>query len=143
MVWEVKDIGAKSAESSKKVKKTGKQKKPAISADEEAWNKLSMEAPPPMPETIHFSVAGTKKRKRIKANVETIHDLDWSEVEQSSSALLTDDAGGFVCLEELSDIDVEYEGDDSTGKIIKFKVRFTFIQQSLDLRHLYSMPFIT
>ncbi|CAM0136998.1 ATP-dependent RNA helicase [Umbelopsis sp. WA50703] len=121
MVWEVKDIGAKSAESSKKVKKTGKQKKPAISADEEAWNKLSMEAPPPMPETIDLPVAGTKKRKRIKANVETIHDLDWSEVEQSSSALLTDDAGGFVCLEELSDIDVEYEGDDSTGKIIKFK----------------------
>ncbi|KAJ2963969.1 hypothetical protein NQZ79_g1049 [Umbelopsis isabellina] len=122
MVWEVKDIGTNSAEPAKNnVKKGGKQKKPALSADEEAWNKLSMEAPPPLPESIDLPLSGTKKRKRTKTQVETIHDLDWSEVEQSSSALLTDDAGGFVCLEELSDVDVEYEGDDSTGKIIKFK----------------------
>jgi ATP-dependent RNA helicase DDX24/MAK5 len=53
--------------------------------------------------------------------------MEWSEVQNPSSLLMTDDAGGFVCLEELSDIEVEYEGDDATGKIIKFKVWYSNI----------------
>ncbi|GAB5588402.1 ATP-dependent RNA helicase [Umbelopsis nana] len=122
MVWEVNDIGSKPAESKgNKAKKNGKKQKREISADEEAWSKLSLEAPPPLPQAFDSTATGTKKRKRTKHNVETIHDLQWSEVQNPSSLLLTDDAGGFVCLEELSDVDVEYEGDDATGKIIKFK----------------------
>jgi ATP-dependent RNA helicase DDX24/MAK5 len=128
MVWEVKDVDSQPVESKKsKGKKGGKKQKREVSADEEAWTKLSVEAPPPLPKSLDTAAAGTNKRKRGKHNVETIHDMEWSEVQNPSSLLMTDDAGGFVCLEELSDIEVEYEGDDATGKIIKFKVWYSII----------------
>jgi hypothetical protein len=140
MVWEVNDIGSKPAESKgNKAKKNGKKQKREISADEEAWSKLSLEAPPPLPQAFDSTATGTKKRKRTKHNVETIHDLQWSEVQNPSSLLLTDDAGGFVCLEELSDVDVEYEGDDATGKIIKFKVWYQQTTQISRSEFLYGI----
>lgn len=126
MVWAVKDIGSKPTDSAKpKVNKRGKKKQPELSADEEAWNKLSLGVPPPLPETVDSLTGGSNKRKRTNLNIDNVQDLSWSEVQNPSSLLLTtDDAGGFVCLEELSDVDVEYEGDDATGKIVKFKVGF-------------------
>lgn len=47
----------------------------------------------------------------------------WSEVRYPESMLLSDDLGGFVCLEELDDVDVEYMGDERTGRTVTFKVR--------------------
>jgi hypothetical protein len=126
MVWNVKDIDLNPTDSSKpKATKKGKKKQPQLSVDEEAWNKLSLGAPPPLPETVDSSGEGSKKRKRTKPNIEDVQAFAWSEVQNPSSLLMTaDDAGGFVCLEELSDVDVEYEGDEATGQIIKFKVGF-------------------
>ncbi|KAG2176686.1 hypothetical protein INT44_007350 [Umbelopsis vinacea] len=123
MVWNVKDIDLDPIDSKKpKAVKKGKKKQPELSAEEEAWNRLSLGAPPPLPQTLDPSADGSKKRKRTKLNIEDVHEFAWSEVQNPSSLLLTsDDAGGFVCLEELSDVDVEYEGTEATGQIIKFK----------------------
>jgi hypothetical protein len=52
-----------------------------------------------------------------------IDSWDWNET-GGTDTFLTDDAGGFLCLEEISDVEIEYEGDDTTGKVAKFKVRF-------------------
>ncbi|KAI9284564.1 P-loop containing nucleoside triphosphate hydrolase protein [Umbelopsis sp. AD052] len=122
MVWNVKDIDLDPIDSKKpKAAKKGKKKQPELSAEEEAWNRLSLGAPPPLPQTLDPSADGSK-RKRTKPNIEDVHEFAWSEVQNPSSLLLTsDDAGGFVCLEELSDVDVEYEGTEATGQIIKFK----------------------
>ncbi|KAI7890155.1 P-loop containing nucleoside triphosphate hydrolase protein [Mucor mucedo] len=49
-----------------------------------------------------------------------IDDWDWTETTGVDS-FVSDDAGGFLCLEEISDVEVEYEGDDVTGKVAKFK----------------------
>lgn len=51
-----------------------------------------------------------------------IDDWDWTETTGVDS-FVSDDAGGFLCLEEISDVEVEYEGDDVTGKVAKFKVK--------------------
>lgn len=51
-----------------------------------------------------------------------IDDWDWTETAGVDS-FVSDDAGGFLCLEEISDVEVEYEGDDVTGKVAKFKVK--------------------
>lgn len=54
-----------------------------------------------------------------------IESWDWNET-AGTDAFITDDAGGFLCLEEISDVEIEYEGDDTSGKVAKFKVRFFF-----------------
>jgi hypothetical protein len=50
-----------------------------------------------------------------------INDWDWTET-SGIDAFISDDAGGFLCLEEISDVEVEYEGDETAGKVAKFKV---------------------
>lgn len=50
-----------------------------------------------------------------------IDDWDWTEA-TGTDAFISDDAGGFLCLEEISDVEVEYEGDEVSGKVAKFKV---------------------
>lgn len=47
-------------------------------------------------------------------------DWDWNEVDGADN-FVTDELGGFLCLEEISDVEVEYEGDDTVGKVAKFK----------------------
>ncbi|KAI8970118.1 P-loop containing nucleoside triphosphate hydrolase protein [Mycotypha africana] len=49
-----------------------------------------------------------------------IDTWDWND-SNVTDTFLSDDLGGFVCLEEISDVEVEYEGDDNTGKVAKFK----------------------
>lgn len=50
-----------------------------------------------------------------------IDSWDWTE-STGTDGFITDDAGGFLCLEEISDVEVEYEGDEKTGRVAKFKV---------------------
>lgn len=66
-----------------------------------------------------------KKKSQIEYEELTgdINSWDWSESAGTSDAFLTDDVGGFLCLEEISDVEIEYEGDETTGKVAKFKVR--------------------
>ncbi|KAI8335604.1 P-loop containing nucleoside triphosphate hydrolase protein [Blakeslea trispora] len=49
-----------------------------------------------------------------------IDSWDWNE-STGADVFMGDDAGGFLCLEEISDVEVEYEGDDTIGKVAKFK----------------------
>ncbi|KAF1796250.1 P-loop containing nucleoside triphosphate hydrolase protein [Mucor lusitanicus] len=49
-----------------------------------------------------------------------IDSWDWNEA-SGTDMFLGDDAGGFLCLEEISDVEVEYEGDEVSGKVAKFK----------------------
>ncbi|KAI8341120.1 P-loop containing nucleoside triphosphate hydrolase protein [Chlamydoabsidia padenii] len=46
---------------------------------------------------------------------------DWNEVTAPSNVFMGDDSTGFLCLEEISDVEVDYEGDDRTGKVLTFK----------------------
>lgn len=48
---------------------------------------------------------------------------DWNEVTTPSNMFMGDESTGFLCLEEISDVEVDYEGDDRTGKVLTFKVR--------------------
>ena len=51
-----------------------------------------------------------------------IDNLGWSEVVCPESVFLGDEIGGFLCLEEIDGVDVEYKGNDKVGKVVKFKV---------------------
>lgn len=70
----------------------------------------------------------SKKRSFEESNQDQYEDLgqmdswDWNEVNTSTS-FMGDDNTGFLCLEEISDVEIDYEGDDKTGKIMKFKVK--------------------
>ncbi|ORZ17283.1 P-loop containing nucleoside triphosphate hydrolase protein [Absidia repens] len=50
-----------------------------------------------------------------------VDDWDWNEVTTPSNMFMGDDSTGFLCLEEISDVEVDYEGDDTIGKLVKFK----------------------
>ncbi|CEP11910.1 hypothetical protein [Parasitella parasitica] len=49
-----------------------------------------------------------------------IDSWDWNEA-SGTDIFMGDDAGGFLCLEEISDVEVEYEGDEVSGRVAKFK----------------------
>ncbi|CAO3636440.1 unnamed protein product [Mucor hiemalis] len=49
-----------------------------------------------------------------------IDNWDWNEVNDADD-FVTDELGGFLCLEEISDVEVEYEGDETVGKVATFK----------------------
>ncbi|KAI8139452.1 P-loop containing nucleoside triphosphate hydrolase protein [Fennellomyces sp. T-0311] len=64
----------------------------------------------------------SKKRKVEDVEYEDLTNpdsWDWNEV--GTSSMVTDDLGGFLCLEEIDDVEVEYVGDDINGKVAKFK----------------------
>ncbi|PKK75453.1 P-loop containing nucleoside triphosphate hydrolase protein [Rhizophagus irregularis] len=104
---------------------------------EQEWREISLSNPPPVPaqEKGDFSVVVpsiSKKRKRKNAVQEDnfikndgyveLNSLEWSEVNYPDSIFMGDDLGGFLCLEEIDDIDVEYDDNkDTQGKTIKFK----------------------
>lgn len=69
-----------------------------------------------------------------------IDSWDWTE-STGTDGFITDDAGGFLCLEEISDVEVEYEGDEKTGRVAKFKVLtfffYFFLIEIVDLITIY------
>ncbi|KAK9709426.1 ATP-dependent RNA helicase [Basidiobolus ranarum] len=108
---------------------------------ESEWEKLSNFAPPPLPgkQEDEVFIAGSKKRKANKKRkrgneqkvvqsqdfedigVDDLNSLDWSEVSYPKQMLLSDELGGFVCLEEIDGIDCDWIGDENSGRMIKFK----------------------
>ncbi|CAO3703829.1 unnamed protein product [Rhizopus stolonifer] len=65
-----------------------------------------------------------KASKQVPIEYESLSNIDswdWSETAGASDPFLTDNAGGFLCLEEISDVEVDYEGDETTGKVATFK----------------------
>lgn len=63
-------------------------------------------------------VVATDDMEELSGDVDS---WDWSEV-KTPNAMLTDDMAGFLCLEEIDDVHVEYEMDEKKGKVAKFKV---------------------
>ncbi|KAI8978964.1 P-loop containing nucleoside triphosphate hydrolase protein [Pilobolus umbonatus] len=85
-----------------------------------------------VPSKTENKAANNRKRKashKLEKGVDGVieyEDLgdmdswDWNEV-AAPDTVVGDDAGGFLCLEEISDVEVEYEGNDDVGKVVKFK----------------------
>lgn len=106
-------------------------------------------------EKNHADPVSNDKRKRKKQNKgsrskgkavnggEAVHldfnSIPWAEVQPGEGFLMGDNQapGGFLCLEEIDGVDVEYETGEGAGKILKFKVgsrtqfRLPLIQQCL------------
>ncbi|CAG8552241.1 5817_t:CDS:10, partial [Racocetra fulgida] len=66
---------------------------------------------------------GNKNKKHKKEDFIDVNDLDWSEVVCPESVFLggDEDLGGFLCLEEIDNVDVEYEETATKGSTIRFK----------------------
>ncbi|KAI7875570.1 P-loop containing nucleoside triphosphate hydrolase protein [Lichtheimia hyalospora FSU 10163] len=63
------------------------------------------------------------KRRKLDLEYEQLGDIDswdWNEVSTTTTPM-AGDLGGFLCLEEIDDVAVDYEGDDQTGRVAKFK----------------------
>ncbi|CAG8730074.1 12946_t:CDS:10, partial [Funneliformis caledonium] len=130
-------LSKKAAKRSRKREK--RQNERINSAPEQKWRKISLSNPPPIiPANIEEDITeatrsdNKKKRKRKNAvqgnnsnndnDFVDIHSLEWSEVACPESIFMGDDLGGFLCLEEIDYVDVEYENNEETqGKTIKFK----------------------
>src|SRR5437879_5674064 len=55
---------------------------------------------------------GKSTGKEADQEFAEIDSLAWSEVICPDSVFLGDDLGGFLCLEEIDGVDVEYKGND-------------------------------
>ncbi|ORX50228.1 P-loop containing nucleoside triphosphate hydrolase protein [Hesseltinella vesiculosa] len=66
-----------------------------------------------------------KKKTKTASNPDDYETLggidswDWNEI--GSQQFMGDESTGFLCLEEISDVEIDYEGDDATGKVAIFK----------------------
>lgn len=133
-------------------KRARHQGKMNMSEEELAWNQVSLLAAPPMPapETSPLNnkkkinnhnntntntkgaAKGKKDNKKNKGGKKTsqgevvvadfnqIDDWGWTPV--STDGMIMDDMDGFLCLEELDDVEVSYEGTEATGRTVIFKV---------------------
>ncbi|CAG8518190.1 9584_t:CDS:10 [Acaulospora morrowiae] len=63
------------------------------------------------------------ERRNRKNDFLGINDLDWSEVQVPESTFVADEENlsGFLCLEEVDNVHVEYEETATKGNTIKFK----------------------
>src|SRR5688572_21622884 len=129
-----------SKRAAKRARKKKKQDEGLNSIPEQEWRMVSLLNPPPIPtekeedNLVATSSNNNKKRKRKNAvqgdssnknnEVVDLNSLEWSEVNYPDSIFMGDEIGGFLCLEEIDDIDVEYvDNKETQGKTIKFKVR--------------------
>ncbi|ORX90635.1 P-loop containing nucleoside triphosphate hydrolase protein [Basidiobolus meristosporus CBS 931.73] len=145
-MWEVRDIEPKPTQSPGQSKpkaqgKNNRKPKKQVETAETEWEKVSNFAPPPLPSKgdENVFVAGSKKRKPNKKRkrgaapqptsspeyedigVDDLNSLDWSEVSYPEQMLLSDELGGFVCLEEIDGVECDWIGDESSGRMVKFK----------------------
>ncbi|KAF9352316.1 ATP-dependent RNA helicase [Mortierella sp. AD094] len=117
----------------------------AMTEEEENWSKISLFDVPEMPKAdpISTKAVGKKKGKGkgnndktavatkkggkkssglgqiVAADYGRIDDWGWTPV--STDGMLMDDMEGFLCLEELDGVHVDYEGTDESGKTVVFK----------------------
>ncbi|KAF9982781.1 ATP-dependent RNA helicase [Modicella reniformis] len=105
-----------------------------LSEEEKNWSKTSLFNVPELPSkpdtnlTTHKKNKGNKKvasKKKgdqgeiVLANYGNLDDWGWTPVE--TEGMLMDDMEGFLGLEELDGIEVDYEGTEETGRTIVFK----------------------
>lgn len=132
-------------------KRARHQGKMNMSEEELAWNQVSLLAAPPMP-APEVSLVNNKKKNNttnnnknpaakgkkdnkkkggkktpqgeiVVADFNQIDDWGWAPV--STDGMIMDDMDGFLCLEELDDVEISYEGTEATGRTVVFKVTAT------------------
>ncbi|KAG0247931.1 ATP-dependent RNA helicase [Mortierella polycephala] len=122
-----------------------------VSEAEKNWSQVSLHDVPEMPAPEPILIASKKKNKKqigssnnnnnknnkntnkknkngakksglgeiVAADYGSIDDWGWTPV--STDGMLMDDMDGFVCLEELDNIEIAYEGTEETGRTVIFK----------------------
>ncbi|KAF9971720.1 ATP-dependent RNA helicase [Actinomortierella ambigua] len=109
-----------------------------LTQDEKSWAEVSLHSLPPLPASDTPTVLPSKSQKManknkqnkakknkkdegeiVPANFEKIDDWGWSTV--STDGMSIEDMEGFLCLEEIDGVDVEYLGTEETGRTVVFK----------------------
>ncbi|KAG0030789.1 ATP-dependent RNA helicase [Podila clonocystis] len=152
-------------------KRARHQGKMNISEEELAWNQVSLLAAPPMPapeaspinnkkkntnsNNANLSKNGAAKGKKdnkkkggkktphgevVVADFNQIDDWGWTPV--STDGMIMDDMDGFLCLEELDDVEVSYEGTEATGRTVIFKhdAKVACAKKGKNVRHSEPLP---
>ncbi|CAI2161477.1 7537_t:CDS:10 [Funneliformis geosporum] len=101
-----------SKKAAKRYRKREKRQNERInSAPEQKWRKISLSNPP--------QIIPANKEEDI---IEAMPSDNKKKLAYPESIFMGDDLGGFLCLEEIDYVDVEYENNEETqGKTIKFK----------------------
>ncbi|KAG0035254.1 ATP-dependent RNA helicase [Podila clonocystis] len=153
-------------------KRARHQGKMNISEEELAWNQVSLLAAPPMPapEAIPINnkkknansnnannskngaAKGKKDNNKKKGGKKTPHGEvvvadfnqidDWGWTPVSTDGMIMDDMDGFLCLEELDDVEVSYEGTEATGRTVVFKhdAKVASAKKGKNVRHSEPLP---
>ncbi|KAG0082710.1 ATP-dependent RNA helicase [Podila epicladia] len=150
-------------------KRARHQGKMGMSEEELAWNQVSLLAAPPMPAPEASPVNNKKKNNAnnnkngasaakgkkdnkkkggkktpqgevVVADFNQIDDWGWTPV--STDGMIMDDMDGFLCLEELDDVEVSYEGTEATGRTVVFKhdAKVASAKKGKNVRHSEPLP---
>ncbi|KAI9137617.1 P-loop containing nucleoside triphosphate hydrolase protein [Paraphysoderma sedebokerense] len=137
-MWIVKDISEsaksekpQSAATSKNLKRSKNQKSkkrlnPASQSSDSQPSKKTKFNPKPKSKKPNLPKSISNENKSIDdLKVDDIDSWGWNQIDCPdgifSSAAPDDFGGGFICLEEIDGVDVEYVGGSNEGKLIKFK----------------------
>ncbi|KAI8601371.1 P-loop containing nucleoside triphosphate hydrolase protein [Dissophora ornata] len=74
----------------------------------------------------------------VVADYGRLDDWGWSAVD--TEGMMMDDMEGFLCLEELDGIEVDYEGTEETGRTVVFKVRYINSKKGKNVKHSEPLP---
>ncbi|KAG0357778.1 hypothetical protein BC939DRAFT_454781 [Gamsiella multidivaricata] len=112
----------------------------SLTEDEKNWNKVSLFDVPALPEPEADPLKGKTANKKNKnkgrgknnnvggkksqgqivvADYGKLDDWGWTPVE--TDGMIMDDMEGFLCLEELDGVEVDYVGTEETGRTVVFK----------------------
>ncbi|KAG0347983.1 ATP-dependent RNA helicase [Podila minutissima] len=137
-------------------KRARHQGKMGMSEEELAWNQVSLLAAPPMPAPQASpngapAAKGQKDNKKkggkktpqgevVVADFNHIDDWGWTPV--STDGMIMDDMDGFLCLEELDDVEVSYEGTEATGRTVVFKhdAKVASAKKGKNVKHSEPLP---
>ncbi|KAF9300799.1 ATP-dependent RNA helicase [Mortierella antarctica] len=152
-------------------KRARHQGKMGMSEEELAWNQVSLLAAPPMP-APQASPVNNKKKNNNNANnskngapaakgkkdnkkkggkktpqgevvvADFNHIDDWGWTPVSTDGMIMDDMDGFLCLEELDDVEVSYEGTEATGRTVVFKhdAKVASAKKGKNVKHSEPLP---
>ncbi|KAF9317947.1 ATP-dependent RNA helicase [Podila horticola] len=149
-------------------KRARHQGKMNMSEEELAWNQVSLLAAPPMP-APEVSLVNNKKKNNttnnnknpaakgkkdnkkkggkktpqgeiVVADFNQIDDWGWAPV--STDGMIMDDMDGFLCLEELDDVEISYEGTEATGRTVVFKhdAKVASVKKGKNVKHSEPLP---
>ncbi|KAF9326672.1 ATP-dependent RNA helicase [Podila minutissima] len=82
----------------------------------------------------------TPQGEVVVADFNHIDDWGWTPV--STDGMIMDDMDGFLCLEELDDVEVSYEGTEATGRTVVFKhdAKVASAKKGKNVKHSEPLP---